>query len=94
MDEHTYTLMRHEDGQEINNLMDFYLKGDTVSIKQKYSMFYLYEIIRFLSDLLGELHFQGHLYPILQEFFAIFRNDDKTYVINKKSWNPNPPYHF
>jgi len=94
MDGYSFVDLHDENGNKIKNLNEFYTKGDTVKTKQKYSMFYLYEIVRFLGDLLFELHHEGGLYPDLPEFFQIFQNDEKTSVLNKKSWNPNYPYRF
>ncbi len=94
VDVDTFTLMHDEDGNEIKDLKTFFATGDSIPTKQRYSMFYLYEISRFLNEILRDLHYKGNLYPILPEFFAIFRNDNKTDVLNKKSWNPNPPYRF
>lgn len=90
----TFVSFSDEAGSEIDNLKHFYLKGDQVTTKQKYSMYYIYVIVRFLSNLLASLQHRGKLYPVLQEFFAIFLNDDKPYILNKKTWNPNPPYKF
>jgi hypothetical protein len=90
----TIVFMNDENGNEIRNLNDFYTKGDQVTTKQKYSMFYLYEINRFLCDLLCELHHEGNLFPYLPDFFAVFRHNDKSHIIKIKSWNPNPPYRF
>lgn len=86
---HTY-----EDGSDINSVKDLYLLGDLVTTKQKYSVYYLYVIIRYLSNLCLHLEYLGNFYPMLHEYFMIFRHDDDSYVLRKKSWNPNPPYHF
>lgn len=83
-----------DSGNDVGSLKQFYLKGDQVTTKQKYSMYYIYVIVRFLSNLLADLQHEERLYPFLQEFFVVFRNSDKSYVLNKKSWNPNPPYKF
>ena len=90
----TFVKFSDDGGNDVGSLREFYLKGDQVTTKQKYSMYYLYVIIRFLSHLLGDLQHEGRLYPDLQEFFVVFRNGDNSYVLNKKSWNPNPPYKF
>ena len=90
----TFVKFSDDGGNDVGSLRDFYLKGDQVTTKQKYSMYYIYVIVRFLSNLLADLQREGRLYPVLQEFFVVFRNSDKSYVLNKKSWNPNSPYKF
>lgn len=80
---------KNEEGNEINNLRDFYLEGMTVTVKQKYGMFYLYCIIRFLSKLLWNL--DKEYFPMVSEYFAIFRNTDDVYVRSRKTWNPYNP---
>jgi hypothetical protein len=91
-----YVLIRQvaEDSTAIENLADFMLLGRTVLIKQKYSMYYLYVIVRFLSKLCTELEFHGDFFPFLREFFMIFRNPEKDEILRKKSWNPHAPYRF
>ena len=90
----TFVKFSDDSGNDVGSLKQFYLKGDQVTTKQKYSMYYIYVIVRFLSNLLADLQYEGKLYPVLQDFFVVFRNSDKSYVLNKKSWNPNPPYKF
>lgn len=90
----TFVKFSDDSGNDVGSLKQFYLKGDQVTTKQKYSMYYIYVIVRFLSNLLADLQHEGRLYPVLQEFFVVFRNIDKSYILNKKSWNPNAPYYF
>lgn len=90
----TFVRFSDDNGHEIGSLKQLYLEGDQVTMKQKYSMYYIYVIIRFLCNLLASLQHKGRLYPILQEFFVVFRNNDRSYVLNKKTRNPNPPYEF
>ena len=78
-----------DEGKKINNLRDFYLEGMTVTVKQKYGMFYLYCMIRFLSDLLW--HLDKNYFPMVSEYFVIFRNSDNAYVKGRKTWNPYEP---
>ena len=65
-----------------------------VPTKQKYSMYYLYILIRYLSQLLQFLEEKGEFYPFLREFFMIFMVEKREEIIRKKSWNPFPPYKF
>jgi hypothetical protein len=94
MEEHTFVMMTDESGNAITSLKHFYTDGDKVTCRQKYSMFYIYTIARFLCDTLASLETKCGFYPFLREFFAIFQNTDRSYVLNKKAWNPNPPYGF
>lgn len=75
----------NEDGKEISNIKDLYLEGLTVDVKQKYSMFYIYCIVRFLSELLR--HLSTNFYPNVSEYFTIFRISDDAYVKRIKSWD-------
>lgn len=86
---HTY-----EDGSLITSLSQLYQLGDLVPIKQKYSTYYTYVIINFLVNVLRDLEFQERSFPMMHEYFMIFGNDDTRYILRKKSWNPNPPFHF
>jgi len=79
----------NEEGKTIDNLRDFYLEGMTATVKQKYGMFYLYSIVRFLSNLLW--HLDKNYYPMVSEYFVIFRNPDNAYVKGRKTWNPYEP---
>jgi hypothetical protein len=79
----------NEDGSAINTVSDLAVKGDLIPTKQKYSMFYLYTVARFLSELCSELEYKGNFYPYLREFFVLFRIEDNRYVLNRKRWLPN-----
>ena len=78
----------HEDGSEINNAASLFVSGDSIPTKQKYSMYYLYTIARFLSNLCAALEYKGNFYPYLREFFAIFIVEDKKQILGKKTWLP------
>lgn len=82
---HFLVSFNNEKGSNINNVEDFYLEGMTVNIKQKYSMFYLYCIVRFLSNLL--YHLDSGYFPFVSEYFVMFRNPDDTYVKTRRTWN-------
>lgn len=83
---HFIVSFNNEQGKEINNLKDFYIEGLTVDVKQKYSMFYVYCIARFLSNLLWNL--DKNLFPLVSEYFKDFRISDDSYVRRLKVWNP------
>ena len=78
----------HEDGTDINGGGAFIMHGELIPTKQKYSMYYLYTIARFFSNLCAGLEEKGNFYPYLREFFLIFRINDKSQVLGKKIWNP------
>lgn len=77
-----------EDGSRINDVAALIMHEDTISTKQKYSMYYLYTIARFPSTLCARLEEKGSFYPHLREFFMIFMLDDKSYILGKRIWNP------
>lgn len=94
MEKHTFVMMTDESGNDVTSLHQFYTDGDKVTCRQKYSMFYIYNIARFLCNTLASLETKCGFYPFLREFFAVFQNDNNSYVLNKKTWNPNSPYRF
>lgn len=84
-------LHTREDGTGISNVAEFFAHGNLIPIKQKYSMYYLYTIARFLSNLCIRLEFKGDLFPPhLEEFFTIFMNPDQQYILGKRIWIPAP----
>ena len=83
-----------EDGTEISSLSEAVQQTMLSSTKQKYSMYYVYVLVRYLAELLGLLEAEGRFYPYLREFFMVFLNDNRDAILRKKSWNPFPPYHF
>jgi 6-pyruvoyl-tetrahydropterin synthase len=75
-------------GNLIDNARDFYTLGKTVTTVQKYTIFYLYMIIK---DLLNVVHNEEDLYytmPVISEFFPYFYEGSltKTQILNKKGW--------
>lgn len=83
-----------EDGSEINSVDAMLQHGDLIHTKQKYSMFYLHSIVHFLSTLFSELEMSGNFFPNLREYFEIFQEGSRRHFLNKKSWNPTPPFRF
>lgn len=84
----------HESGEEINSFREMAQHGMKANTKQKYSMYYVYIIVRYLSNLLKTLEYKGQFYPFLREFFFIFMIENRSEILRKKSWNPLPPYKF
>lgn len=91
IEESVYVKFIQEDGSEINNLKSLILQESQVPIKQKFSMYYLYTIARFFSKQCAELEFKGNYFPCLREFFMIYMNEDKKYILGRKMWNPLLP---
>ncbi|HBG19302.1 MAG TPA: hypothetical protein DDY32_08525 [Desulfobulbaceae bacterium] len=87
------TAVRHtsEDGTPLNSFREMAEQGMKVSTKQKYSMYYVYVIIRYLTKLLIYLEDKGSFFPFLQEYFVIYRDEDRSEILRKKSWNPLQP---
>ena len=84
-----HMLARHEDetGIDINTPKNFLNESDKSKTKQKYSVYYIYILIRFLSKLLTELEYKGNFYPNLREFFWIFEIEDKSVILRRKTWD-------
>ena len=81
----------NESGEEISNIYDLSLQSDSVLVKQKYSMYYIYVVIRFLKKLFESLELKGKYYPYLSEYFNIFYTDKKSEILRKKTWNVYEP---
>jgi len=84
----------NENGEMIDNAEKILIENDSLDIKQKYGMMYIFVVINFLVKILFELEIKGGFYPILREFFTVFYQEDLKYVLSKKTWNPLPPYRF
>jgi hypothetical protein len=87
MDEISSVMFENEDGNSINSMEHFFIEGDTVNIKQKYSVYYLYNIVRFFSRILGDFEYRENFYPYLREYFALFSVRDKQWIIRRKVWD-------
>jgi hypothetical protein len=85
MQPHVLVSFDDEEGMKINDIKQFYLDGMKVDVKQKYSMFYVFCIVRFLSYLIAAL--DKGFYPSISEYFILFRNTDDAYVRRLKVWN-------
>ncbi len=47
-EDHTFVMITDERGRSITSLKQFYTDGDKVTVRQKYSMLYIYNITRFI----------------------------------------------
>lgn len=84
----TSVMLTSENGQGITSIREFYMEGDKVSIKQKYSMYYIYIIARFLVNVLSSLESHGQFYPFLKEYFYHLACEDRSYILSRKTWLP------
>jgi len=83
-----------DDGTPINDVRTGVLESAKIKTKQKYSKYYVYSIVCFVCDIQRELEYKGEFFPYLREFFVLFTNQDRNWILRKKSWNPFPPYRF
>lgn len=81
-------IFQHTDtgGQKIDDAESYLRSSESALVKQKYSMFYMYRIIRVIANALGTIESEGGFYPFLSEFFILFRCPDDSYVKTKKRW--------
>ena len=88
-----FMLVRHTDekGNDISSVKSMLEMSKYIDIKQKYSMYYFYLIIKYTADILRELEWKGNFFPCLREFFAIFNNDNKQFILSRKTWNLYKP---
>lgn len=77
-----------ESGKSINTPAQMLIESLKVEVKQKYSMFYLYSIARSLSYLFYRIDFN---FPVISEYFEIFRYPNDKDVLNKKVWDIYKP---
>lgn len=87
-------LQMSDSGKIVSDFEHAATESSKISTKQTYSRYYLYDLVRLACNTLTELEYKGGLYPHLREFFFLFMNDDKQWILRKKSWNPYPPYNF
>ena len=83
-----------DDGKIINNYKDLYSSHiKDLDLKQKYSMYYAFCLIKALCEIQKEQSWKNPINIDLSEFFIVFR---RNYAKRKKykSWNPNFPYKF
>ncbi|MFV8371806.1 hypothetical protein [Flavobacterium sp. LB2P74] len=89
------TIVKHtnENDNEIKDYKNLVFASLQVEVKQKYSMFYTFCIIKALCELQRSQNslLRSNIY--LDEFFMIFR-EKYTNAKRLKSWNPHYPYKF
>ncbi len=86
IDEFTLTSIHDKSGNHLQSMKDLLVKGLTVETGLKYSMFYTFKIIRFLSSLIFEIDHHP-LLPFISEHFVQFRNSDDKHVLKRKTWD-------
>ena len=87
-----FTLTYHilEDGTQIDDLSDLVMHSSTIPVKQKYSMYYLYTISRFLAKVYIALEYKGKFFPMLSEIFRFFAIDDRQLILRIRRWDRQP----
>ena len=91
---HARVMFTAEDGTGISDVASLMMQNELTRVKRKYSMFYSFLLVRGICDVLRELEYKGNFFPCLREFFAVFNQTDKNFILSRKTWNPMPPYHF
>lgn len=89
------SIVRHtdENDNEINDFINFTSLSDQIETKQKYSMYYVFCLIKALCHLQDSQNTISRTDIFLYEFFMVFRCD-YNYAKRIKTWNPHPPYRF
>jgi hypothetical protein len=78
----------NEYDEPILNIVDYYMEGKDSDKIQGYSVFYIFQIIRHIVELLNEISGKKYLMPVLSEFFPLYTGGMKTKeIIQKKNWN-------
>ncbi|SDN72057.1 hypothetical protein SAMN05720382_10735 [Polaromonas sp. JS666] len=75
-------------GMQLNDVSSAVDESATSKVKQKFSMYYLYQLSRFACEVLRELEYEGNFFPTLREFFPLFMSDEKAWVLSRKTWDP------
>ena len=83
--ENVFVLHHNDDGKPILNYNDLINEKKFLEVKQKYSMYYVYNVVRYLSCLLQTI--DKGLMPVASEYFQIFRITDKKYILSLKTWD-------
>lgn len=90
-----FTVVRHHDenDEEIKDYSELTKASIQIETKQKYSMFYVFCIVKAICQLQSAQNHISRTDIHLDEFFMVFRADYK-YAKRIKTWNPHPPYKF
>lgn len=75
-------------GMQLNDVWSAVGESATAKVKQKFSMYYLYCLSRFVCQVLVELEYEGNFFPTLREFFPLFTSDDRAWILARKTWDP------
>ncbi len=70
----------------IINFRNWYKNGKFFDEKAKYSMYYVYNIVHFLTNVLYELSAQK-LIPFIHEHFRLFLNTDQNFILDRRIWD-------
>lgn len=87
----SYDLTKADNDEErmkwatVNNLSKLYYEGQFIEVKAKYSMYYVYNLIKSICDVANAPSL--YLLPILSDHFRIFLNTDKNYILSRRTWD-------
>jgi|GEM_PF-2265290 hypothetical protein len=88
MNSSSHIIASNEADEPILNYIDYYMQGKSLDKIQGYSVFYIFQIIRHIVEMLNEVSDKKYLMPVLSEFFPLYSSGMKTKdIIKKKNWN-------
>lgn len=68
------------------NFLNWNKNGKYYEEKAKYSMYYTYQLIHYLTTIIYDLASQK-LMPFINEHFRLFLNTNQEFILNKKYWD-------
>jgi hypothetical protein len=89
IEENAIFLHNDLDGKAINSASDYFNKCKTVDVVQKYSVFYIYNLIKDIIRVIHEEECLFYTMPVMSEFFPLFyeKSLTKQKILNRKKWN-------
>lgn len=90
LNEKSYTLVYDEKNQLMRNAKEMIEKSERTEHVQGYSVYYIYQILHRLTDILDKTEGESDLFPFLREFFVLFSGTlSQREILKKKRWlNP------
>ncbi len=89
MQESVSVLHTDESDKPISGFAQYFFQSQNLDTMQSYSVFYVYQIIRYLVDQLNTLSGRVYMMPVLSEFYPLFRTGSltKMQILSRKDWN-------
>lgn len=81
----------HEDGSIIDTTTDLAIQSVPIEDKQKYSLFYVYQLVRFVVKVFIELELRQKTETSLRDFFVLYHLSDKSQILRRRIWDPYRP---